>query len=732
MARFNRKQRISLLIFLLLAPYQVPVLAQDASGESSTVVYPAAYFAEYSPVTAQDMLNRIPGLGSPTGGGGGGGNFGGGGGGNFGGGGGGGGGRRGLGDGGGGDTILINGKRTAGKNNQASTQLSRITADLVDYIEIIRGTSGALDVRGSGQVINVVLFEEFSESSISYEVNGDRYWDHDTQPGGSLSYGGQYGALNYLFSAQAEPRHEFRVGKEDSVLADFAPNDTIREERTRDQTSYVFSMNLDYQINDHSSARFNGLLGTDDSDNYVDRRTTNLRVTPNTVYQEREDNPAARDNWEIGGDYEFNFTGGSRFKILFIANQRNNDSLRERYVVNADGSETKNLFLDTFSRDQERIVRGAYTLDLFSGQDLEVGLERALTTLDSTLALATNGTGTPNPAFGGLVPVPVANANSTVEEIRYEPYVVHNWRLNSRMSLESTLKYEASEIEQRGDVYNQRSFNFAKPKLDYRFDITPVLQLRGTLEKTVSQLSFSDFVAASDFSDNDRNVQAGNVQLRQEEAWQYELNLEYRLPNDIGVMDGNIFYHDLSHVIDRIDVSPSDTELESANGNIGDGKRWGLNANASIRLGLIKLPNVLATVRFNVQDSEVTDPFLHIKRRLNQHERGRLQLGFRHDLPRWNLNWGLNWNNRFEGNRKSYDLEDLERSSGDPMTQLFVEYKTSRGITFRVDARNALSQQQCRERTRFVGPIYADLLEEIEYFCNGNGRVMSLKINGTF
>ena len=42
--------------------------AQDNVGEDSTVVYPAGYFAEFNPVTAQDMLDRIPGVGSATGG----------------------------------------------------------------------------------------------------------------------------------------------------------------------------------------------------------------------------------------------------------------------------------------------------------------------------------------------------------------------------------------------------------------------------------------------------------------------------------------------------------------------------------------------------------------------------------------------------------------------------------------------------------------------------------------
>ena len=35
---------------------------QDNVGEESTIVYNNDYFAQWAPVTAQDMIDRIPGL----------------------------------------------------------------------------------------------------------------------------------------------------------------------------------------------------------------------------------------------------------------------------------------------------------------------------------------------------------------------------------------------------------------------------------------------------------------------------------------------------------------------------------------------------------------------------------------------------------------------------------------------------------------------------------------------
>ena len=96
------------------------------------------------------------------------------------------------------------------------------------------------------------------------------------------------------------------------------------------------------------------------------------------------------------------------------------------------------------------------------------------------------------------------------------------------------------------------------------------------------------------------------------------------------------------------------------------------------------------------------------------------------------MNYGLSWNNRFDGNIKRYDIDDIELTAGDPMVNAFVEFVAFDGITFRFDARNATNNLQCRERQRFAGRISAGILEEIEDQCGGSGRVVSLKINGTF
>jgi hypothetical protein len=210
------------------------------------------------------------------------------------------------------------------------------------------------------------------------------------------------------------------------------------------------------------------------------------------------------------------------------------------------------------------------------------------------------------------------------------------------------------------------------------------------------------------------------------------LNAEYRLPDDVGVVDGNIWYHQHHDVIERIDVSPSEDDLQSANGNIGDGDMYGLRLNASIRMKMINMPNLLVSSRFSVADSKIEDPFTGIDRRFSFFGRGRWSLSFRHDLPQWNLNYGASWSNRFDGNQKLYDVDDVISSLGEPNVSVFAELIAFGGTSFRFDIRDATNNEQCRERIRYLGRLSAGIIEEIEDRCSSRGVVMSLKINATF
>ncbi|PCH58969.1 MAG: hypothetical protein COC19_07975, partial [SAR86 cluster bacterium] len=588
--------------------------AQDTQSENadSTIIYDGAFFEQYAPITVSDMLDRIPGIGlvldtdtfgqsNST---------------------------RGLGAS---SQILIDGKRLAGKANEAKAQLDRISASEVQRIEIIRGTSSELDVQNSGQLVNIVLTQAQSRSNISAEVALNYYEDGTTEPDVSLALSGQRGKLDYVLSGSVASDYNHIDSVELSLHGDLSPNEIVRFDRYTEKTTYNLSSNLAYNFSDSNRLAINLLYRENDPPQKLLRSIADLNAAEPVISYEREAIAATASNWEIGSDFQHSFANGSKFKILMIVNERESRTTRERYLADSlaevgSATENKNLFLDNSSRYREQIVRSSYTWSLAANQGIELGLERAKTTQDSALALGL-APAVDSSAYGGLTPVAIANANSTVEELRYEAFAVHNMTINSRLSLESSLVGEFSEISQSGDITNTRDFDFIKPKVDLRFDINQSLQLGLSVERQVSQLSFADFSAATNNRDEDQDTIAGNPELEPEQSWRYNLNLDYRLPNDGGVLNSRLFYIDVEDSIGKIDISPSQDVLRTTNGNVGSGEVLGLSLDASIRFGFIGLPEAVMSAGLLVQDSSIDDPLIGFERKVVPYDRGSFSLG---------------------------------------------------------------------------------------------------------
>ncbi len=700
---------LSLLYISILSAH---AFAQS-SEENSNVTYPSTYFAEYAPITVNDMLNRIPGINlvlttssssSSS--------------------------DRGLGSS---AQILIDGKRLAGKANEASSQLDRIAANEVDYIEIIRGSSSDLDVQNSGQLVNIVLLESLSRSSISTEVNATHFADGSLEPGGSLAWSGQSGKLTYLLSGTVATAYEHTESFEHSTNGDFSPNDTVAYDRYKEQTNYSLNSNVSYALTDNDRIAFNVLYNESNPPVELYRVVTDLNgATPVPSY-EREDIPATSDNWEFGGDYEHSFAGGNRFKALFIVNEKNTDTLRERFVsTSLGGAETKNLFLSSQSRYSERIARSSYTMNLREGQGLELGIEAAQTTQDSALKQGVLRATGANPAYGGLSPVALPNANSTVEEIRYEPFAIHNWQLSPRMSLESSLVAEFSEIEQNADGHIKRDFQYLKPKLDFRFNISGSLQLRTTLERNVSQLSFADFSRATNERDDDQDTVAGNTQLEPEESLRGEVTLDYRLPNDGGALNAKYFHYEYDNKIGKVDIS-TPTVLQSTNGNIGSAATYGIILNGSVKLGFVGLPQALLTASATIQESEFhNDPLITTEHGFPPYDRGNYRVSYRHDLPEYQLNYGLTYVGRWQGGRILYDVDNRYNLALPHDLTLYVEKVGFAGLTYRFEAINMTDHETCPKRVRYDGNILNGIAKEYEYGCSTTGRRFAFKVRGNF
>ena len=708
---------ISLLLTCSLLSFGSSAQDSDADTADSTVVYPASYFDQYNPLTLSDMLERIPGISVGRGGPGGGrGGFG-------------GGGDRGLGTGG---NLLINGQRIAGKGNSAQDQLDRISASDVERIEIIRDTSGALNVRGASEVINIILATTLSNSSTTVEMVNRLNHDETFETGGSVAWSQQVGNFQSLINVTARPNYENRDRREVRLSPDGDLLGTLFETTIRDQDEHTFTANMSYGTGPHR-IQFNALASEGDHPRPIRRDFVDYtdEGPVASIQEELVDNK--QRNWELGGDYEFSFDNGSRLSLLFVANDEIRDFVRERFEADpADTPLDKNLFIDSRQQRSEFIVQGNYNFSLTDGQSLRIGLELADTQVDSSLFIGSSfGSEPPSPDFGGLSPLPsISNPGTGVQEIRYEGFAFHNWSLSDKSSLEGSIVYETSEISQTGVVNKKRDFQFWRPSFDYRYNFSDSFRFRGNVQRQVSQLSFSSFAATTNEEDRDRDALAGNPELEPETGWNYNAELEYRLPGDAGVLSSSVFFADIDNYIGRIDATIDPEEPLSATGNVGPSKRWGWFNRASLRLNRFNLPNAILSGTLGLFDSEIIDPFLNSKQRTGG--RGFGNLSFRQDITDLGLSYGVEYRHNIWGGYYDIDIVTITRTDRQQSLDLFAQKVMFEDWTLRLETDNTLDASECRIRQRFNGTTVDGSLALIQDSCSSRYRRWTFSVQTTF
>src|SRR5262245_26704376 len=141
-----------------------------ATSSSDRVAYEAAYFAQYNPQTALDMVNQTPGFALDGGED-----------------------RRGF--SGAVGNLLVDGERPSTKSQSLEGILSRIPANQVVRIEVLRGAAVAGDASGQSVLVNIVRVPSAGSGVYS---GGFELTSRDVPaPRGEVSYSGRNGQVEY-------------------------------------------------------------------------------------------------------------------------------------------------------------------------------------------------------------------------------------------------------------------------------------------------------------------------------------------------------------------------------------------------------------------------------------------------------------------------------------------------------------------------------------------------------
>jgi len=691
--RYIFSTQISKILFVTLIFWVFKVTSVIAQEQvQSTVIYDFTYFEQYNPVTLGDMIRNIPGGASILGGGGSQNNN-----------------NRGFGSS---DIqILIDGRRMSGKSNNMTTTLARILASQVERIELIRGNAEGLDIRNEGIIYDVVLREGAGDSSSSFlDVGAMRTNGMSMEQMVLASQNGKRGRLEYGISYQYDtPQRLVKV--DEDILS---PDHTLTEFRAQvteaNGSNDIYTSNLGYEFENGTNLRLNALYS--DNENIEDRLEDQFLIGSGDAHVPFavEDGNFRFDSkeFEIGGDLDFKVGEIGQLKTLFVVNRtKNRDQIIQDSIV---ADTTSRLFSNFADFDEgETIVRTSMTSN-FGRHTLEYGAEAAFNTLDKTFAFNDD---------------PLENA--IVDEDRYEVFVTHSISLSNNISLQSALTGEFSTIFQnREGETKERSFEFLKPRLELRYDLTSSDQFRLLTERTVSQLNLNNFVASRNIEDDIINF--GNPNLEPESTWSFSLGYERRFTNDGGSLEMNVLYDSFSDHIDKILIGTNDSGV----GNIGSARRLGFSTTLNTRFGFIGFPSAVLTASYSYEDSESIDPFTGKKRRTKNSTPHYFSIDFRHQVENTNFAYGFNIHRRSGRSRQDVSLHEVT-DFDIHLTNAFAEYNLTPTMQISFEGKHFINYDGRRFfKTFYDGNIADGVIKRIDRQDNRVISDYTLSLQATF
>ncbi len=643
--------------------------------------YDVAVFDQYSPKTALDIVNRVPGFSliEPDE-------------------------QRGFGQAT--ANVLINGQRVSGKSNGIVQALERMPASSIERVDVHDGA--ALGIHGlSGEVVDVIAGSDDFAGSWEWEFQhrdhnryiDPVYWD------ANVSMTGRQNTTTWTLRLE---NVEGRLGQRGIEYKTAANNDLLEtrdEKASFDRDSHAIKLGLNFAPASGDIGNFSAAL-VQDWDRDKEQRNSDL---PGSRQFERREKDL---KFELGGDYEFDFLSGrlKLYGIQFVADTPSTQRarLQEKGV---------NVRIDEFLQEKdssESVLRGEYSWSLPGGGELQWTLEGAYNTLDIESSSA---------AY-------ISNANDTfkrvdadINEQRYEISNSYSLPLTKRLSYQSSLGVEYSRLAQSGDAEQVRYFTRGKGFVALSYAVTPALNASFKIQRSVGQLDFADFIASSDVEDGTTN--AGNPDLVPQLSWDYELKLDQSL-GELGAISLTIFAEDIEDIVDRIPVGKGD-----APGNIDEAERYGAELVTTIDLTRWGWRGASFDLQGLVQKSRVRDPVTGESRRINEDKIHTLDWELRHDIVGSDYAWGITHEIEREApifrlNRVTHDVFE-----SDGLYEFYVEHKNIAGMTARFKVRNVTDRTDTLNTVQYISRAAGDVAFT-ENRQRDFGRYYILVLSGTF
>ena len=679
-ARSQRRRPGALAALLLLSVFTTPVLAQQ--GNES---YPAAYFAANQPATAQDMVQLVPGFQIKSGD------------------------SNVRGFSGTVGNVLIDGQLPTSKEESVNDLLGRISASQVDHIELIRG---AADMHGFNVLVNVV--RKKSDTAIKGRVVLEEATTHfgASEPKAQLHVSAQALGGNTDLSLQWQSAD---IGSQNQ-------NGSGMRERFNAAGALIYQSVYNFPRYTNSAeaslAHRRPLFGGDLSMGLAYKQNRNYSgisefITIPSVSTATGQDIAAVKNVEARMDYKHGLGGWGDLQVFAVhrLTDEEDTSLSTTTVTN---------FSRALFHTREDVARVAWH-DAIGPLKLEAGAEGAINVLSSHSTLTLAG-----------VPTILPAANIRLEEQRVELFSTVNWRLTPTLMTEVGLRNETSTLTQTGDSSLVKDLTFFKPRWLTTWNPFAGNEFRILIERQVGQLVFKNF--ASSTSLNQNLLTAGNKNLEPARAWNFSAEWETHFwKRASAVLEIKREY--ISHVVDYVPVFKGATAFNAV-GNIGSGVRDGAQLRVILPLDEIGLEGVTINGEAQAHHSKVRDPATGQFRQIvgGQTVNGAQFVfeelgGVTWDLPRENLQLGLNLHTHGNSHEADYRIDEIDPNHHGFKLGLFAEWKPMPGWTIRVFGDDLAQTAAYRDRILYTGLRGSSPLNyhEVRQLSNGSQLGMNLQ-----
>ncbi len=462
------------------------------------------------------------------------------------------------------------------------------------------------------------------------------------------------------------------------------------------------------------------------SEKFISRRTPTL--PGEAPSREVIDGNSDEFQYEVGLTAERNLLPTLKGNFLVFYSEEDENADTRQQSLDAAGELTALRLKDTKQLEKEGILRAEFEFGGWENHTLRLNIEGTYNQVRNT-ETETEDTG------AGPVPIFVPGANTTIEETRGDFLLKDIWAFGD-FELDYGLGGEMSRLTQVGDADVERNLTYLKPHAELSYVPDESRRTRFRIAREVAQLDFEDFISASLLEDED--LALGNPDLKPETTWISELGFEQRFGKE-SVVKLILFHHWISDVQDFIPI----TLTEEAPGNIGDGRRWGVELESTAALDRLGLKDARLDINARWQDSTVTDPVTGGERVLSATIfRGSMgtifdtdseyaaTIDFRQDLEKSRFAWG--WDITYEADLIIFKVNELDVRDREPELNLFIETTRWFGLKLRLEYNNILDRIEARQRTIYAGereltPILRRQLQD-----RTDGREIGLTLSGSF